>query len=96
MTPVCCAIERWTLKSAGDDKNRIVWTGPQGPGRKDLVARLSTDECETFAAPHLLYKGSAAYSTLAVLKDRSMGVLFERDNYHIISFLALQPGSLEK
>ncbi|MGZ4988839.1 MAG: sialidase family protein, partial [Limisphaerales bacterium] len=38
VTPVCCAIKRWTLQSAGDDKNRILWTGPKGPGRSNLVA----------------------------------------------------------
>ena len=34
VTPVCCAIERLTLKSAGDARDRILWTGPKGPGRK--------------------------------------------------------------
>ena len=34
VTPVCCAIERYTLKSAGDDRDRILWTGPKGPGAK--------------------------------------------------------------
>ena len=31
VTPVCCAVERYTLKSAGADRNRIVWTGPKAP-----------------------------------------------------------------
>jgi sialidase-1 len=93
--PVCCAIERWTLKSAGDDKNRIVWTGPKGPGRTNLVARVSFDECETFGPEHMVYKGSAAYSDLCKLKDGSMGVLFERENYRLISFIRLPKRSLD-
>ncbi len=48
VSPVCCAIERYTLKSAGDDRDRIVWTGPRGPGRNNLVARISYDEGQTF------------------------------------------------
>jgi hypothetical protein len=93
--PVCCAIERWTMKSAGDDKNRIVWTGPKGPGRSNFVARVSYDECQTFGPEHMLYQGSAAYSDLCKLKDGSMGVLFERDKYTLISFVKLTPGSLD-
>jgi sialidase-1 len=95
VTPVCCAIERWTLKSAGDDKNRIVWVGPKGPGRSNLVARVSYDECKTFGHEHMLCEGSTAYSDLCTLKDGSMGVLFERENYKFISFIKLPPKSLD-
>jgi hypothetical protein len=95
VSPVCCAIERWTLKSAGDDKNRVVWTGPKGPGRSNLVARVSYDECQTFGLEHILCEGSAAYSDLCKMKDGSMGVLFERENYKLISFIKLPPRSLD-
>ena len=77
-TPVACAIERLTLQSAGDDRNRILWTGPQGPGRKTLVARLSYDEGQTFTNERLIADEPAAYSDLAVLPDKSAGVLWER------------------
>jgi sialidase-1 len=95
VTPVCCAIQRWTLKSAGDDKNRIVWTGPKGPGRSNLVARISYNECETFGPEHMLYEGPAGYSCLSKLNDGSMGVLFEREKSHFISFIKLAAGSLD-
>jgi sialidase-1 len=93
--PVCCAIARWTSNSAGDDKNRILWTGPAGPGRSNLVARISFDEGQTFGPAHLLYPGPAAYSSLSLLKDGRMGVLFERNKYGFISFLALPGHSLD-
>ena len=32
VSPVACAIERYTLQAAGDDRDRILWTGPKGPG----------------------------------------------------------------
>lgn len=95
VTPVCCAIARWTLKSSGEGKDRIVWTGAKGPGRSNLVARVSYDECETFGPEHMLYEGSVAYSTLTLLKDGSMGVLFERDKYGFVSFVKLPPHSLD-
>ena len=95
VSPVCCAIKRWTLKSDGDDKNRILWTGPKGPGRTNLVARVSFDECETFGPEHMLYEGSAAYSSITVSKEHTAGVLFERNGYGLISFIKLQPKELD-
>jgi sialidase-1 len=95
VTPVCCAIERWTLKSAGDDRDRIVWTGPKGPGRSNLVARLSYDEGLTFPEERLIASGPAAYSALTVLADKSMGVLWERNGYRAITFTRLPREFLE-
>jgi len=95
VTPVCCAIERYTLQSAGADRNRIVWTGPKGPDRANLVIRLSYDEAESFANERLIAEGSAAYSDLTLLKDKSVGVLWERGNYRFITFTRLDRVFLE-
>ena len=89
VTPVACAIERLTLKSAGDDRDRLIWTGPRGPGRTNLVARLSYDEGQSFGNERLIYEGAAAYSDLTLLKDKAVGVLWERDNYRFITFTLL-------
>jgi len=94
-TPVCCAIERYTLKSAGDDRDRIVWTGPLGPGRKTLVVRMSYDEGRTFANERLISEGPAAYSDMTLLKDKSVGVLWERADYRFITFTRLDRDFLE-
>jgi sialidase-1 len=95
VTPVACAIERLTLQAAGDDRNRIIWTGPKGPGRKTLVARLSYDEGQTFTNERLIADEPAAYSDLALLKDKSVGVLWERGDYRFITFTRLSLESLE-
>lgn len=95
VTPVCCAIERYTLKSAGDDRDRIVWTGPLGPGRNKLVVRTSYDEGQTFAHERLIADEPAAYSDLTLLKDKSVGVLWERGNYRFITFTRLDREFLE-
>ena len=65
-------------KPAGDDRDRILWTGPKGPDRRNLVVRISYDEGRTFPVERLIAAGPAAYSDLSILKDRSVGVLWER------------------
>jgi sialidase-1 len=95
VTAVCCAIERYTLKSAGDDRDRIVWTGPKGPDRNNLVARISYDESRSFPTERLIAAEPAAYSDLAILKDKSVGVLWERGNYRNIAFTRLTREFLE-
>ena len=89
VTRVACAIERYTLKSAGDDRNRILWTGPKGPGRTNLVVRVSYDEGRTFSNQRPISNGYAAYSDMTILQDKTVGVLWERgveDGYQWITF----------
>ena len=86
VSQVACAIERWTLKSAGDDRNRIIWTGPKGPGRANLVVRASYDEGKTFPVERTICEEKAAYSDLTILKDKTAGVLWERGGYKQITF----------
>jgi sialidase-1 len=95
VTPVCCAIERYTLKSAGDDRDRIVWTGPLGPERAKLVVRLSYDEGKTYPIQRLITEEPAAYSDLTVLKDKTIGVLWERADYRFVTFTRLDRVFLE-
>jgi hypothetical protein len=92
VTPVMCAIERFSLKSAGDDRNCIVWTGPKGPDRRRLVIRTSSDEGKSFSNERLISDDYAAYSDLTILKDKTIGVLWERGverGYQFITFTRL-------
>ncbi len=86
VTPVACAIERLTSKSAGDDRDRILWTGPKGPGRNQLVLRVSYDEGQTFQNERLISNEPAAYSDLTILADKTVGCLWERANCKYITF----------
>ena len=98
VTPVMCAIERFTLQAAGDDRNRLVWTGPKGPDRRRLVIRTSDDEGKTFAHERLISDNYAAYSDLTILKDKTVGVLWERGvehGYQFITFTRLNRDWLE-
>ena len=97
-SPVECAIERYTLKTAGDDRDRIIWTGPKGPDRQNLVARISYDEGQTWPVERPIYAGPSAYSDLTILNDRSVGLLWERGvthGYQYITFTRLTREFLE-
>jgi hypothetical protein len=90
--PVACAVERFTLQSAGADRNRLLWSGPKGPDRKRLQLLASYDEGKTFAHERLISEDYAAYSDLTVLKDQTVGVLWERGvdrGYQFLTFTRL-------
>jgi sialidase-1 len=98
VTTVACAIERFTLRSTGDDRDRIIWTGPKGPDRQNLVMRISYDEGQSFPVERLIAPGYAAYSDLTILKDGTIGVLWERGathGYQYITFTRIEADSLE-
>ena len=44
------------------------------------------DDGETWPWSNVIYAGSAAYSSMAVLPDGRIGILFERDRYSRVSF----------
>ena len=98
VTPICTSIERYTLESAGDDRNRLLWTGPKGPGRKHLVIRTSHDEGQTFRNEQTIYGGLAAYSDIAILNDKTVGVIWERgvsEGYQFVTFTRVNRAFLE-
>jgi sialidase-1 len=95
VTPCCCAIERLTLQATGGDRDRILWTGPKGPGRNTLMARVSYDEGKTFPAERIISEEPAAYSDLTILKDQTVGCLWERGGYRFITFTRFNLALLE-
>jgi sialidase-1 len=92
VTPVACAVERFTRRQDGDDGDRLLWTGPKGPDRQGLVIRTSRDEGISFPDERLISNTYAAYSDLCLLKDKTVGVLWERgldQGYQFITFTRL-------
>ena len=49
--------------------------------RENLTIKLSYDEGISWPKHKTIYSGSAAYSSLSILKNGEIGVLFEMDNY---------------
>jgi len=83
------------LASDGDDRSRILWTGPKGPGRKTLIVKVSYDEGKTFPVERLISSDAAAYSDLTTLSDKTAGVLWERGGYRHITFSRFNRAFLE-
>lgn len=95
VTPCCCSLLRWTQKNEGGKLGPLLWSGPLGPGRNKLGLRVSKDEGKTFGEGRLISGEPAAYSALVVLKDQSVGVLWERGNYKTLTFTLLDKKWLE-
>ncbi|MEO2015048.1 MAG: sialidase family protein [Fuerstiella sp.] len=79
---VQCALLRAASSLDGDDRNLILFSGPDesgpsGKGRSDLRLRYSTDETATWHDGPLIHEGPAAYSDLVRLRAAKFGVLFE-------------------
>jgi sialidase-1 len=60
------------------DRNRLLFANPAGAARERMTVRLSYDEGLSWPVSRVLHEGPAAYSSLVVLPDRTIGVLFER------------------
>ena len=53
------------------------------------MLRVSYDEGQTFRGENVIYGGLAAYSDIAILNDKTVGVLWERGvsvGYQFITF----------
>ena len=77
--PVCQAsMVRYTL-AANSGKNRLLFSNPADTARRDrMTVRLSYDEGKTWPVDRLVYAGPSAYSSLAILRDGTIGLLYER------------------
>ncbi len=78
--PVCQASYlRYSERSDGDGgRSRLLFSNPPSETkRENMTVRLSYDEGETWPVAKRLYGGPSAYSSLAVLPDRTIGCLYE-------------------
>lgn len=57
--------------------------------RQNLVLRYSTDDGTQWSSGIKIYPGSAAYSTLTILKSGEIGILYERNDYAEVVFTAI-------
>ena len=79
---VQCALFRAASMLDGDDRDLILFSGPDengpsGKGRSDLRLRYSTDETATWHDGPLIHEGPAAYSDMVGLSTGHIGILFE-------------------
>ena len=70
------------LRRGADDENRIICSGPGGPGRVDMTVRLSYDEGNTWPVSRVVREGNVAGSDLVVLPDSTIGLLYSHGPTH--------------
>jgi len=75
--PAQASLIRLTRKPA-DDRNRLLFANPAAPRRERMTVRLSHDEGASWPIGRVIHEGPAAYSSLVVLPDQSIGLLYER------------------
>lgn len=95
--PACNAsIIRYSSIAAGDDKNRLIFSNANSQeSRTNMTVRVSYDEGETWSVGQTVYAGGSAYSTLTVLENGGIGLLFEKDEYQENAFVSFSLEWLE-
>ena len=63
---------------SGQGRQLLLFANPASTRRERMTVRLSNDEGVSWSISRILHEGPSAYSSLVVLPDRSIGVLFER------------------
>ncbi len=81
--PACNAsFIRYTATAEGCDKNRLLFSNPKSAKeRENMAVRVSYDEGATWTEGKTIYPGASAYSSMTVLKNGDIGLLFEKDDY---------------
>ena len=71
------------------DDHTLAFLNPVGKGRNNGTLRLSHDNGHTWEAAHLTFPGPFAYSSMALLKDGRIGVLYEPSGDTLVRFRAV-------
>ena len=94
--PVCQA----SLISVSKKPNgTLLFSNPAAATRTKMTVRLSKDDGRTWSGSKVVHEGPAAYSSLAILRDRSVGLLYERGErraYELITFAQFEVAWLRK
>lgn len=76
------SIIRYTNVEDGFDRNRLLFSNANSKdSRTNLTVRVSYDEGQTWTEGKTIYTGGSAYSSLTVLDNGDIGLLFEKDDY---------------
>ena len=89
--PAQASLIRWTTVDA-DGRGRLLFSNPASARRERMTVRTSADDGVSWPVSRVVHEGPAAYSSLVVLPDGSIGVLFERGDrspYERITFVRL-------
>jgi len=77
--PICQA----SIRRYSHDPSLILFSNPANTSRREnMTVRSSADEGDSWTKQLVLHAGPSAYSDLVVLKDGSIGCLYERGDDH--------------
>jgi sialidase-1 len=97
--PVCQASLISAMPAGRKNDNRLLFSNPAATSRRNMTVRLSRDGGRTWPVSRVIFAGPSAYSSLAVLRDRTIGLLYERGEkgpYERIMFARFDPAWLER
>jgi hypothetical protein len=78
---------RYTSILDGFSKSRLLFSNPASTSsRENMTVRISYNEGETWTEGRVINPGSSAYSSLSILDDHTIGLLYEASNYKEIRF----------
>ncbi len=93
--PVCQgSVIQWKSTFDGHPKEWLLFANPATGGRNGMTLRVSLDGGLTWPISRLVYAGASAYSSLCILPDGSIGLLYEKDSYGSINFVRVEEGWL--
>ena len=85
--PVCQASLIRVSPPAEGKQGQLLFSNPASKKRDKMTVRLSRDEGATWSAARLVTPGKAAYSSLAMLKNGQVGLLYEQGGSQTIEFV---------
>jgi sialidase-1 len=79
---------RYSRKGGTSSMNRLLFSNPADPThRVNMTVRISYDEGRTWPIAKAIEKGPGGYSSMTVLPDGSVGLVFETGTFSTISFV---------
>jgi|TARA_B110000495_G_scaffold203730_1_gene229134 sialidase-1 len=79
-----------------DHKDTLLFMNPQGRGRSDGVVQISIDAGKTWKPLLELPKGGFAYSSMTVMQNGDVALLYEANGYKTISFTLITAEQIKK
>ena len=76
--PVCQASLISAVRAGKRPDGRLLFSNPAATTRTRMRVALSTDDGRTWVASRVIHEGPAGYSSLAVRRDGTIGLLYER------------------
>lgn len=96
--PVCQASLVSGARPGKKPDGSMLFANPASTKRERMTVRWSGDDGRTWTASKVMHEGPAAYSSLAVLRDGAIGLLYERGErsaYERITFARFTVGWLK-